>query len=213
MNISKALPGAVTLEYQDEDWQQTLDYEHIPFRCRRCHEHDHLFRDCPLIKLATRENDTTQKDGFTTVAAKKRNPPRRQIPDPRQKITTKNSYEILNQLPEDEEIQDPHKDSQQAQGDIPNPSPPPQSRETYTEERGDGDGDTPMQLDDRDLAGIDLEKIEEALNQKDLQTLPEEQLCKVHKVFLNSSAGSTTRLGIATDTSSGSKRVLRENKR
>jgi hypothetical protein len=70
-----------------------------------------------------------------------------------------------------------------------------------------------MQLDDRDLAGIDLEKLEEALNQKDLQTLPEEQLRKVHKVFLNSSAGSTTRLGIATDTSSGSKRVLRENKR
>jgi hypothetical protein len=33
-----------------------------------------------------------------------------------------------------------------------------------------------MQLDDRDLAGIDLEKLEEALNQKDLQALPEEKL-------------------------------------
>ena len=42
------------------------------------------------------------------------------------------------------------------------------------DERGEGDGDTPMMLDDRDLAGIDLEKLEEALNQKDLQTLPEE---------------------------------------
>ena len=69
-----------------------------------------------------------------------------------------------------------------------------------------------MQLDDRDLAGIDLEKLEEALNQKDLQTLPEEQLCKVHKVFLNSSVGSTTRLGIAMDLSSSSKKILRENK-
>ena len=213
MNISKTLPRAVTLEYQDEDWQQTLDYEHIPFRCRRCHEHGHLFIDFPLIKPATKANDTTQKDGFTMVAAKKRNSPTRQIPDPRQKITTKNSYQILNQLPKDEEIQDPHKELQQAHGDIPNPPPPPQSCETYTEERGDGDGDTPMHSDNRDLAGIDLEKLKEALNQKDRQTLPEEQLCKVHKVFLNSSTGSTTCLGIATNTSSGSKRVLRENKR
>jgi hypothetical protein len=65
-----------------------------------------------------------------------------------------------------------------------------------------------MLLDDRDLVGIDLEKLEEALNQKDLHTLPKEQLRKVHKVFINSSAGSTTRLGIATDSSSGSKKVL-----
>jgi peptide methionine sulfoxide reductase MsrB len=48
MNIAKALPRAVILEYQDEDWSQTLDYEHISFRCRKCHEHGHLFRDCPL---------------------------------------------------------------------------------------------------------------------------------------------------------------------
>jgi hypothetical protein len=48
MNISKALPGTVTLEYQDEEWAQTIDYEHIPFRCRKCHEHGHLFRDFPL---------------------------------------------------------------------------------------------------------------------------------------------------------------------
>jgi hypothetical protein len=33
MNISKDLPGSVTLEYQDEEWAQTIDYEHIPFRC------------------------------------------------------------------------------------------------------------------------------------------------------------------------------------
>jgi hypothetical protein len=70
-----------------------------------------------------------------------------------------------------------------------------------------------MQLDNRDLVGIDLEKLEEALNQKDLQTLLEEKLRKVHKVFLNSSAGSAARLGIATDSGSGSKIILHENKR
>jgi exonuclease III len=72
--------------------------------------------------------------------------------------------------------------------------------------RGGMDGDIHMQLDDHDLVGIDLEKLEEALNQKDLQALPEEKLRKVHKVFLDSTAGSTARLGIAIDPSSDSKK-------
>jgi hypothetical protein len=110
MDISKALPGSVTLEYQDEDWQQTLDYEHIPFRCRKCHEHGHLFRDCPLNIQATKASEAKQKDGFTTVTSRKKNPPKKQQSDPKPTILTKNSYEILNQLPEDEEIQDPHTD-------------------------------------------------------------------------------------------------------
>jgi len=48
MNISKSLPGSVTIEYQDEEWMHTIDYEHIPFRCRKCHEYGHLFKDFPL---------------------------------------------------------------------------------------------------------------------------------------------------------------------
>jgi hypothetical protein len=41
-----------------------------------------------------------------------------------------------------------------------------------------------MQLDEQDLADIDLEKLEEAFNRKDLHTIPVEQLRKVHKVSL-----------------------------
>jgi hypothetical protein len=167
----------------------------------------------PSSKQSTKPSEPAQKDGFTTVASKKRNPPRRQTQGQTQNLVTRNSYEILNQLPEEEEILDPHKNLQQSQEKPLNPTPPPKSQEPNTEDRGEGDGDTPMQLDERDLAGIDLEKLEEALNQKDLQTLPEEQLRKVHKVFLNSSAGSTARLGIATDSNSGSKKIPRENKR
>jgi hypothetical protein len=74
MNIAKALPGTVILEYQDEDWAQTLDYEHIPFRCRKCHEHGHLFRDCPLNQPAAKPTPNLQKDGFTVIQAKKKNP-------------------------------------------------------------------------------------------------------------------------------------------
>ena len=39
MNISEALMGVVMLEYQEEDWEQTLEYEHIPFYYKKCHKH------------------------------------------------------------------------------------------------------------------------------------------------------------------------------
>jgi hypothetical protein len=213
MNIAKALPGAVILEYQDEDWSQTLDYEHIPFRCRKCHEHGHLFRDCPLNQQAPKVSQNLQKDGFTTIQTRKKNPTRKQTADPRPRIQTRNAYDILSQLPEEEEVQDPHAGSQK--GKAQNPATPPSdpNKEINAEEKGDVDGDTLMQMDAQDLAGIDLEKLEEALDQKDLQGLPEEQLRKVHKVFLDSTAGSTARLGIATESSSGSKKTPRENKR
>lgn len=48
MNISEPLPEMIELEYEGKIWQQLLDYEHIPFRCRRCHEYGHLYRSCPL---------------------------------------------------------------------------------------------------------------------------------------------------------------------
>jgi hypothetical protein len=72
MDISKFLPGSVTLEYQDEEWAQTIDYEHIPFHCRKCHEHGHLFRDFPLNAPAKPEMEEKMKDGFTQVQIAKR---------------------------------------------------------------------------------------------------------------------------------------------
>jgi hypothetical protein len=53
----------------------------------------------------------------------------------------------------------------------------------------DKEEDTVMEMNEQDLVEIDLDIPEEALNKKYLQTLPEEQLRKVHKVFLDSSAG------------------------
>jgi hypothetical protein len=33
LNIAKPLPGSISLEYHDEEWYQTIDYENILFRC------------------------------------------------------------------------------------------------------------------------------------------------------------------------------------
>ena len=56
MNIAEPLPKFVKVEYHDEIWQQPIDYEHIPFRCRRCHDYGHLFRECPQ----NREGEATR---------------------------------------------------------------------------------------------------------------------------------------------------------
>jgi hypothetical protein len=62
MDVSGALPEAISLEFRDEEWIQNIDYEQIPFRCRRCHEHGHLIRECPLIKKQEAENTKLQQD-------------------------------------------------------------------------------------------------------------------------------------------------------
>lgn len=48
MHLTKSLVDSVSLFHDDFEWIQRLDYKHIPFRCRKFHEHGHLFRDCPL---------------------------------------------------------------------------------------------------------------------------------------------------------------------
>jgi len=77
MNIAKPILDTVELEYHEEVWQQTLDYEHIPFRCIGCHEHGHLFKECPL-NIEEGENmnkqqrkDQEDKEGFQEVKSKR----------------------------------------------------------------------------------------------------------------------------------------------
>jgi len=45
MDISTTLPEVICLIYARSKWIKTIDYKHIPFRCRKYHEHEHLFRD------------------------------------------------------------------------------------------------------------------------------------------------------------------------
>ncbi len=62
MDLSGALPEDITLEVFDEEWVQTVDYEHIPFRCHKFHEHGHLFRDCSLNKEINKSRSNTLKE-------------------------------------------------------------------------------------------------------------------------------------------------------
>ena len=56
MDVLGVLPEAISLEFKDEEWIQSINYKQIPFRCRRCHEHGHLIRECPLNKKQETKN-------------------------------------------------------------------------------------------------------------------------------------------------------------
>jgi hypothetical protein len=105
LNIAKPLPGSITLEYHDEDWSQTIDYEHIPFRCRKCHEHGHLFRECPLNQINKEGNSEGGKDneGFVQQAGKRRQGGRKHTAQVNKDPSTSNQFAILQDKPDDTE--------------------------------------------------------------------------------------------------------------
>jgi len=72
MDLLGALLDDVILDVYDDEWVQKVDYEHIPFRCRKCHEHGHLFRDCPLNTREEHIRTIKEKDhtSFTKVGGK-----------------------------------------------------------------------------------------------------------------------------------------------
>jgi hypothetical protein len=232
LNITKALPGSIILEYQDEDWVQTIDYEHIPFRCRRCHEHGHLFRECPLNNAPKEGNPDSNKDkdGFTQPTGKRRPGGRRQPAQVSKDPSTSNRFIALQDQPENPVEHPPPNGPPPTtgshtpkQGENQNPlrkeeetAHPSENQEIHS--HGDVEnGETEMELEEPDLAGVDLEHLEHAYRQQKLFTIPRDQLRKVHKVYLNSSAGSTARanqgLGIQSSQSKSTGKTQKDEKR
>lgn len=55
MDLSGGLPEYINIQRRDATRRQMMDYEGVPFRCRRCHKVGHLFKDCPLNKWNSRK--------------------------------------------------------------------------------------------------------------------------------------------------------------
>ena len=106
MHIVKSLPDSINLSHEDFEWIQSLDYEHVPFRCRKCHEHGHLFRDCPLNKpkmTATQDIDKDE-EGFQRAGKKRRQHKKGAARENKQEDTpTSNRFTILEEQPENPE--------------------------------------------------------------------------------------------------------------
>lgn len=99
MHLTKALVDSVSLYHDDFEWNQPLDYEHIPFRCQKCHEHGHLFRDCPMNSQNKPQDKEANKDseGFTKVPNRRRHAKKNQAaPENPFKPDSQNRFILLS---------------------------------------------------------------------------------------------------------------------
>lgn len=99
MDLSSAHPEAIILEVYDEECLQTMDYEHIPFRCHKCHEHQYLFRDYPTINMEGNGKTTVDRnhEGFTKVGGKGKGGKCLQKKINEDRHITHNSFKILEE--------------------------------------------------------------------------------------------------------------------
>jgi len=69
MDLKQALPDTVSLFHDNIEWIHLIDYEHVPFRCRKCHDLGHLYKDCPPNRKPPPQMDSDNPafDGFTKV--------------------------------------------------------------------------------------------------------------------------------------------------
>lgn len=81
---------------------QTIDYEHIPFRCRKCHEHKHLFKEFPLNAANKDGNSDARKDkdGFAQAPGKCKQGGRKKTTQENKDPSTNKKYAILQDQPE-----------------------------------------------------------------------------------------------------------------
>eukprot|EP00253_Pinus_taeda_P003838 PITA_03838 len=147
--------------------KQPLDYEHIPFRCRRCHEYGHLYRQCPLNKEEeyTRKKQeqhreaerTEEKDkGFQQVTRNKKASKegiRTQTQTKSSNIESQNKFKILQENSEEDEDKVVEEED---------PKNEPMEIITETREKGTGLRETNEEET--------TEKIEILTNQTDMET-------------------------------------------
>eukprot|EP00253_Pinus_taeda_P005142 PITA_05142 len=137
MDLKQPLPDKVRFRHEDSEWIQMIDYEHVPFRCRRCHNLGHLFRDFPLNRNLNPNTNvgTQEKDGFTKVVNRRRGNKKTSANSktdqaPKVKSPNPNSFEVLANL----ETQDPDQEMQKVQDlvrELPE-GPPQQLQESHS---------------------------------------------------------------------------------
>jgi hypothetical protein len=99
LNISNPLSSSTALEYHDEKWSQTIDYEHIPIHCRKFHEHGNQFRDCSMNAVGKSNNpeENKSRDDFTHVAGRQRQTTRKAA---NKEPPSNKSFDVLQKIPE-----------------------------------------------------------------------------------------------------------------
>ena len=202
MDVSSALHEGLWLEFRDEVFFQAIDYEQIPFRCRKFHEHGNLFRECPMNKPTEKAKDNTGKDqeGFSCPNGRQRANRRNQHKTSTSIKGTVNAFEVLGSgstLTKNPQVPDLTQETQDFPSQAAKDSNPDPTREILqgSELAKDLEGDADMTaseigIEDMELSdilereGMDLNTIVEQWKQKGVEHVPEEEIDRVNFLFL-----------------------------
>ena len=64
LNPKEGLAEEMRLKYKELEFTQTLDYEHMPFRCHQCHKYGHLAKDFLLGHRRIRKQKRINRGPF-----------------------------------------------------------------------------------------------------------------------------------------------------
>ena len=96
--VTYALLDPIIESYEDKKWRPDLNYEHIPFRCRKCHVHRHLFGDFLLnSKNKPRKKQGVDVDMFTSIQEKRKDTKRTNKPTGNEDAQNKNRLKYLKE--------------------------------------------------------------------------------------------------------------------
>ena len=113
MDLSRELPEAISLNWEDEEWIQSIEYKQLPFRCRHCHDYGHPGRNCPKLRLGAEPyapcpDRDAEADGFTQVNKKRRSKGGGKTNTRKEPVTKehtpRNPFEALGSLTKEEGI-------------------------------------------------------------------------------------------------------------
>jgi hypothetical protein len=100
-----SLPESINIFFQDSEWIQKLDYEHVPFHYRKFHEHGHLFQDYPINipKKVDKGKAPVDQEGFLNVPNKKKSNKKSTILIPSTQATS-NQNNLKNMMDKVEDL-------------------------------------------------------------------------------------------------------------
>lgn len=184
LDISKDLPTSIKLSWHDEDWIQDIDYEHIPFCCRRCHEHGHLFRECPQNRPPPASQATAKEkdaEGFEKVGSRQWSNKKHAKTNNPAKTQPINRYEVLNSIIEEGE----GSDRQDIPADTPHGEPQKEIKDrkpSPTKPQGPLGQD--RENEEMDLGEPDLDGIEKACDNLSEGYIPAEQITLLQEAIV-----------------------------
>jgi len=231
MDVSRALHDGLWLEYRDEDYFQAIDYEQIPFRYQKCHEHGHLVRECPLNNKAE-ETKTEQagkgKDNFIKPKIRQRANQRRANRIETEQGNHSNTFELLELDTNSEELNKVPTTSEgfteKAEHIIKEGEEALLGKEIQMQEQIEGPeedadmltsdgGSEELELDEvLEQEGMNLPVMAENWKARGIENVPEEEIRKINDLFIARQKAElekqSRKLGIAKGARSHSKSLL-----